>query len=263
MKIRTYLLSLLMIPLWMGCQNGQQAEASAKSILVMGTSAEYPPFEFRKDSNLVGFDIDLAKEITSKLGYELKIIDMEFGAILPALQSGQVDFVMAGMTVTEERKKNVDFSEVYFQNSFALISRKKMPYFTEKDLVGKKLGVQLGSTMEKAGKLRASNVKGLKLISLGKNSILIEELKAGRLDALVMEKVQANAFSKVHGDLVYCDLPEWNKASTEGYAVAFSKKIGSVAKKEDLQRQFNEALTQLKQEGKINQISEKWIGKSQ
>jgi polar amino acid transport system substrate-binding protein len=221
----------------------------------MGTSAEYPPFEFRKDGRTVGFDVDLAEEISKKLGYSLKIEDMEFNALIPALQSGRIDFVMAGMTVTEERKKNVDFSTTYYQNSFVLMTKKEAVYTSEEELSGKIIGAQLGSTMEKMGKLKSTQIAGLKIVSLGKNSILMEELKAGRLDGVIIEKVQAHAFSKAHAELHFLDLPKWNANVQDGYAIAFSKN----QQQKELKIRFNQILLELQTEGKIAELTEKWI----
>src|SRR4051812_47325674 len=79
--------------------------------LVMGFSADYPPFEFKKNGEVVGLDIDVAREVAQALGFSLVLQDMDFSALIPALQSGRIDFAMSGMTLNEERKKNVDFSD--------------------------------------------------------------------------------------------------------------------------------------------------------
>jgi len=251
---------LTLTTLLLSCEEFKNSSSNQDRVLVLATSAEYPPFEFRKDSKIVGFDIDLAEELAQRLGYTLKILDMEFNAVIPALQSGQADFVMAGMTVTDERKNNVDFTGVYYHNSFALIARKGTKFSSDKDLLGKKLGVQLGSTMEKLGKQKSKENGNLQLVSLGSNSILIEELKAERLDAVVMERVQAQAFSKFHPSLHHFALPEWGPSLAEGYAIAFPKNPKLLGKDEKLRAQFDQVLNQLKQEGKMSQITEKWLG---
>lgn len=104
------------------------AEAEGSKVLVMATSADYPPYEFYQtadgEGEPVGFDIDIAKAITEKLGYTLEIKDMDFNGIIPALQSERADFAMAGMTPTEERKQSVDFSQIYYDAQNTIISTK-------------------------------------------------------------------------------------------------------------------------------------------
>ena len=94
----------------------------------MATSADYPPYEFVDSSSgsqeIVGFDVDIAKYITEKLGAELKIDNVDFNGLIPALQSKRADFVMAGMTPTPERKQNVDFSEIYYDAKNTIVAKK-------------------------------------------------------------------------------------------------------------------------------------------
>ncbi len=102
----------------------ERAASTATEEIVMGTNAEFEPFEFHNDANeVVGFDIEVAYEIADNAGKKLKIEDMNFDSLIPALQSGKVDFVIAGMTVTEERLQNVDFSDSYFNASQVIIVR--------------------------------------------------------------------------------------------------------------------------------------------
>ncbi len=109
-------------------------------VLTMGTSADYFPFEYidtAKGDDIVGFDVAIAKEVTKNLGYDLKIEDMEFGSLLGALSAGRVDFVMAGMTPTDERKKNADFTDIYFQSK-NLVMTKDKAITSDDELKGKK-----------------------------------------------------------------------------------------------------------------------------
>lgn len=223
-------------------------------ILVVGTAADYPPFEFRRNGELVGLDIDLAHFIAKELGYELKIRDMEFSTLIPALQNGQIDFALSGMTATPERRKNLDFTQIYYHNSFALMVKGGENLPQENEWSGKKVGVQLGTTMEKASKEKLGS-KGVHFVSLGKNSILIEELKAGRLDSVVMEKVQAQAFAKVHQGLRFFELKEWTDSLSEGYAIAFPKSKNSG----ELRVKIDEILSKLSQSGQLEQLTQKWL----
>lgn len=229
--------------------------------LIMATSADYPPFSFRKDRAVVGLEKDLAQAIADRLGYELVIQDMDFSSVIPALQSGHADFVMAGMTATSERKKNIDFSSVYYLNSFALVTQAQTQIHSDEDLKNKIVGVQLGSTMEKVAKKQATHITGLKVLSLGKISTLVEELKTKRVDAIVMEKAQGIAFAKANSSLRYQILPGWTLNADDGYAIAFSKDPGAFGKDTQLKERVDQVLAQLKQDGSLAQITEKWLGK--
>ena len=102
--------------------------ADAGRKLVMVTSADYPPYEFRNtatgNNKIIGFDVDIAKYITKELSYQLEIRDTDFNGIIPALQSKRADFAMAGMTPTAERKKNVDFSNIYYEAKNTIVAKK-------------------------------------------------------------------------------------------------------------------------------------------
>ncbi len=133
-----------------------QSSGTAQQKLTMVTSADYPPYEYRDTATgkdeIIGFDTDIAKYITKKLGFGLEIKDTDFNGIIPALQSHRADFAMAGMTPTAERKKNVDFSDIYYEAKNTIVARKGSNLKKPEDLAGKKVGVQLGSIQEKAAK---------------------------------------------------------------------------------------------------------------
>lgn len=122
----------------------------------MGTSADYKPFEFHDTSSgqdkIVGYDIDVAERIAKDLGFELKITDMDFNGLIPALQSKRVDFVMSGVTLTAERQKSIDFSDIYYVVQNTILSNKESGLTTEASLNGKIVGTQLGSVQEKVAK---------------------------------------------------------------------------------------------------------------
>lgn len=133
-----------------------QSAGDSQQKLVMVTSADYPPYEFRDtatgEDEIIGFDVDIAKYIAKELGFELEIRDTDFSGIIPALQARRADFAMAGMTATAERKKNVDFSEMYYEAKNTIVAKKGSNLNKSEDLVGKKVGVQLGTIQEKEGK---------------------------------------------------------------------------------------------------------------
>ena len=130
-------------------------------VLKMGTSADYAPFEYidtAKGEEPTGIDIELAKTITEKLGYKLKIQDMDFGGLISSLQNGQVDFVASAMSATEERKKSVDFSDIYYTSKHIIVSKKGSGLQSVDDLNGKTVGTQLGSIQETKAKELAKTI---------------------------------------------------------------------------------------------------------
>ena len=118
---------ILIVSMFSACSNGEEKATGKKKVLVMGTSADYKPYEYveaSKSDEIIGFDVDVAKYIGKELGYEVKVKDMDFGGLLASLSSGKVDFVMAGMTPTAERKNNVDFTDIYFVAKNMVVSKR-------------------------------------------------------------------------------------------------------------------------------------------
>lgn len=222
---------------------------SAKEKVVMVTSADYPPYEFRDtasgNNDIIGFDVDIAKYITKELNLELSITDTDFNGIIPALQSKRADFAMAGMTPTAERRKNVDFSDLYYEAKNTIVSLKGSNLKTPEDLSGKNVGVQLGSTQETAAK----EFKNVKLKSLNKTSEIIQEVKAKRIEAAIIEDTIAKGFINNNPDLEFTTIPNVGDA---GSAIAFPKGSARVA-------DFNRVLAQMKQSGEIDKLVVKWF----
>ncbi|MFC4766465.1 transporter substrate-binding domain-containing protein [Effusibacillus consociatus] len=250
---------LLAIALVTGCGTGEKANQTAgqaspeKKVIVMGTSADYPPYEFHDQSSgkdeIVGFDVDIAKKIASELGYELKIQDMDFNGLLPALQAGRVGFVMAGMTPTDERRQNVDFSILYYDAKNTIVAKKGSNLTKPEDLKGKKVGVQLGSIQEGDAKELAKEIQGMELKPLNKIPEIIQEIKAGRIDAAIIEDTVAKGYTGANPDLQFHVIPP---KGPNGSAVAFPK--GSKNAEE-----FNKVLKKLKDSGEMEQLVKKWF----
>lgn len=246
-----FLSTVLSFLLLSGCSDERKTPETEKK-LVMGTTADNPPFEFHKTASgtdqLVGFDVDVAKAIAETLGFTLEISDMEFSGLIPALQAGRVDFVMALMTPTEERRKNADFSDTYFISQIAVISPKGKEFRSEADLDRKKIGAQLASTNEKVLKEIAQKRGTIEVISLNKLGDLIQEVRSGRIDGVVVESLPAKAFVEANPDLTYSLLEEHQTH----FAIAFPKGSPWVAS-------FNEALQKLKTSGRMEQIMRTWL----
>ncbi|MBC7971343.1 MAG: transporter substrate-binding domain-containing protein [Verrucomicrobia bacterium] len=238
-------------------QPGQNATSSSgKKVLTMITSPEYPPYEYYDtgsgERKIVGFDIDIANKIASDLGYELKINESDFNGLIPALQAKRADFVIAGMTPTPERQKNVDFSTIYYEAKNTIIAPKSSNLKTTKDLAGKTVGVQLGSIQEGDAKKIAEKVPGMKVKQLNKVPDLIQEIKAKRIDAAIVEDTVAKGFTDASTDLVFNVIPS---EGPSGSAVAFPKGSPLVA-------DFNKVLEKMKASGEIKTLAAKWFATS-
>jgi polar amino acid transport system substrate-binding protein len=226
--------------------------------LVLGTSADYPPFEFHasidgKDT-IVGFDIEVAKEIAKDLGVTLEIKDLKFDGLLAALDQGSVDIVIAGLSPTEERAKSVDFSIQYYSAEQAVVIRgtDKGTLATLESLKGKTIAAQKGTIQEDAAKA----VEGATVLSLGKISDLILALKSNRADAAIIEVPVAESNVKENADLVISSIVIKNEG--EGKVAAVKK--GSA----DLVAEVNKTLERILGDGtfekfvlEATQLSEK------
>jgi polar amino acid transport system substrate-binding protein len=227
----------------------ENAPDSGKKTLIMGTSADYPPYEnvdAKNGGEIVGMDIDLARQIADKLGFELQISSMDFNGLIAALQTGRVDFVMSAMSATEERRKNVDFSDIYYIARNTIVSNQNHNYTTLEQLADKRIGVQLGSTQEAV----VAELAGAQIKKLNKIPDLIQELKSGRLDAAIVEDAVALGYTSANPDLRFNMIP--SGSSDEGYAIAFPK--GS-----PLVSDFNRALAEMEQSGDKDAIVNKWF----
>lgn len=227
------------------------AQDNADKKLVMVTSADYPPYQFRKtdsgNSEIVGFDIDIAKYIAKKLGYELEIRDTDFSGIIPALQSGRANFAMSGMTPTVERKKNVAFSDLYYEAKNTIVSQKTSNLKTPADLAGKKVGVELGTTQEKTAK----SLKDVQVVALNRPGSIIQDLKTKRLDAAILEDTVAKGYVANNPELTYEPIPTTSEEA--GSAIAFPKNSPLV-------NSFNQVLREMKQTGELQKLVTKWFG---
>ena len=230
--------------LLVGCDEKQDA----KNILLVGTASEYPPFEFRENGKLTGFDIEIIKAFAEYSKMELKILEMEFNALIAALKGRKVDAVISAMNYTEERAREVGFSDNYYHSKPSLLIRKGDCIKNFRDLENKILGVQLGSLWEAMAVEKIQLIPSLKLHTLSKTPYLVEELKLGRIDAVITEHEQAVEYSKVNSSLAYYNL----ESSNIGYAAAFRKDSYLV-------QEFNSFLKQFEQSGNLKSLQQKWF----
>ena len=213
--------------------------------LIVSTNAEFPPYEYYDANEIVGIDIEIAQAIADKLGLELEVKDGAFDAIIAEVVSGKADIGIAGMTVTDERKKNVDFSDSDATGTQVIIVKEDSEIKSAADLEGKSIGVQLGTT----GDIMATDIKDSKVEQYNKGMDAVQALSQGKIDAVIIDSEPAKFYEKEVSGLKILD----EAFAVEDYAIALKK--GNTA----LQSKINEALKELKAEGKIDEIIGKYI----
>jgi len=220
------------------------SEENTKSIH-FAVAAEYPPFEYNDYGEIKGFDIDLARLIAKKLNREAYFDTMQFSSILPALSMGQVDAAISTITITEQRKKNFDFTEPYYFESMAAVFPANKPIKDAKELADKKIAVQLGTTMEIWLK---KNVTNANILVMDNNNQTVAALKAGHVDLVLVDGVQGSVYSQKNPGLSFTVIAQ----STDGYGLALKK--GS-----SLTQRINQALHELEQSGELAKLKKKWL----
>ncbi|WP_040198275.1 transporter substrate-binding domain-containing protein [Candidatus Soleaferrea massiliensis] len=207
--------------------------------IVMGTNAAFPPFEYMEGETIVGVDAEIAAEIAKDLGVELEIKNMEFDSIIPSVTTGKVAFGAAGMTVREDRLKNVDFSTKYVKSSQYIILPEDSDITSPDQLEGKRIGVQAGTT----GDMYATEEIEGATVNPYKNALdAAMDLNTGKLDAVIIDKLPAETIVKQNAGLKLVNEP----LTEEEYAICVGK--GN----KELLEAINGTLQRLMDEGKID-----------
>lgn len=223
---------------------GSASEGEAKS-LVMATNAEFPPYEYYDNQKIVGIDVEIAQAIADDLGMKLEIEDMAFDSIIAAVQSGKADIGAAGMTVTEDRLESVNFSDSYTTAAQVIIVKEGSDIATPDDLMGKTVGVQLGTT----GDIFVDDVENATVERYNKGFEAVQALLQGKIDAVLIDREPAKVFVSQNEGLKIVD----EEFTVEDYAIAIAKD------NEDLLKSINESLARLKESGKLQEIIDKYI----
>ncbi len=215
--------------------------------LIMGTNASFPPYEFTEDGvTIEGIDAEIAALIAEELGLELEIQDMEFGSIITAVQTGKIDIGLAGMTVTEERLQNVNFSTSYAKGVQVVIVTENSEIATVDDLAGKMIGVQESTT----GHIYCEDEFGAENVTAYPNGTqAVQALLAGKVDCVVIDNNPAKAFVEANEGLKILE----TSYADEDYAAAISKD------NEGLLKAFNEVLDAKIADGTVQAIIDKYI----
>ena len=214
--------------------------------LTMATNAAFPPYEMTTDAGeFEGIDIETAQAIADKLGLELQIDDMDFDAALLSVQQGKADIVMAGVTVTDERKAVMDFSDSYATGIQSIIVPNDSDIASPDDLAGKKIGTQRGTT----GYIYCSDDFGDEnVVAYDDGLTAVQALNNGQVDAVVIDNAPAKEFVAANPGLVILD----TSYAEEDYAIGMAK--GSA-----LEDAINAVLEELKADGTLQSIVDKYI----
>lgn len=248
------LLSVLLVGVMvLGCSAKADESMSAleavkdKGKIVVGTSADYPPYEFHKEidgvDTYVGFDIAIAQKIADDLGVELEVIDMKFDGLLAALTTSKIDFIAAGMNPSEERKKAVDFSVVYYDAHSTMLVMTEMVETLKvpEDFKGLKVGVQKATIQEGIVDEQFSESEK---VAISKIPNLIMELQSGKIDGIILAEVVASSYADANPDI---SLNGLDLGSEGGVALAINKG------REDLLAEMDKTLEQIMSDGTLDQ----------
>jgi len=226
--------------------------SETKGTLIMATNASFPPYEYYEGTEIVGIDVEIAAAISAKLGYDFEVADMEFDAIISAVNAGKADFGLAGMTVTEERLLSVDFSDSYATGVQVVIVREDSDITSVDDLFAEgamhTIGVQLTTTgdLYTTWDLEDAGLAVINRYPNGNEAVMA--LKAGKVDCVVIDNEPAKAYVAANEGLKILA----TEYVTENYAACF-------AKGDPLLAEFNAALQELIDDGTIAAIIEKYI----
>ena len=224
----------------------EESQNAGKDTLVMATNATFPPYEYVDGEEYKGIDIEISQAIADDLGMKLQVDDMDFDSIIPAITTGKADMSLAGMTVTEDRKKNVNFSDSYAKGIQSIIVTEDSEIASPDDLEGHKIGVQESTT----GHIYCADDYGEdNVIAYTTGANAVEALKAGKVDAVVIDNEPAKAFVEANEGLKLLD----TAYTEEDYAIAINKDNTELLDK------VNAALKELKDDGTLDEIIAKYI----
>lgn len=234
--MKKYVLIIILVIFFVsGCS------AKDKDTLVLATEAGFSPYEFYQGSKIVGVDIDIAREIAKDMGKELVVKDVSFDFLINEIKSGKADFAAAGISITDERKKQVDFTDEYSISNQVVLVHKNSQISNFSELSDKKIAVQLGTV---ADLYVAKNYPNAKLIQHKKYLSAAEDVKTGKADCLIMDELPAREIVKKNPEIKIID------------GVLFQDRYGMIVKKgnDKLKNEINKVLERLIKEGTIDKL---------
>lgn len=227
-----------------------------KGYFIVGLDDTFPPMGFREEgtNEIIGFDIDMAKEAAKRMGVEAKFQSVIWDTITEEINGGKIDLIWNGLTITPERQEKLAFTKPYLEDKQIIVVQPNSAVKTKKDLAGKKVGLQAGSSAYKAVEKDEATFKSIgEIVEFAGNDEALLDLKAGRLDAVVVDEVVGRYYlSKKPGD--YSVIAD--HFGLEEFGVGLRK--NDKAFLDELQK----ALDAMKADGKAAEISEKWFGEN-
>ncbi|MGD9154877.1 MAG: amino acid ABC transporter substrate-binding protein [Bacillota bacterium] len=256
-NILTFLLLGMAVLLISGCgesgKDNSWQKVKDKNQFVLGLDDSFPPMGFRDENGkIVGFDVDLAKEVCTRLQVKLKLQPINWDAKEQELNSGKIDCIWNGFTITEERQNKLLFTKPYMKNRQVLIVTAGSTYSTQTDLKGKKLGLQAGSSAADA----LNSVPDFKdslgdVVEFDDNMTALMDLEKGGIDTVLMDEIVARYYIKnKHKKYQVLD----QELASEEYGIGFRKKD------QKLMEKVQETLEAISKDGKMKKISTKWFG---
>jgi polar amino acid transport system substrate-binding protein len=237
-KILCMVASVMMIFSLVACTSKQDE-------LVMATNAEFPPYEYHEGDKIVGIDVEICQAIADEMGKKLVIEDMAFDSVITSVYTGKADLGAAGLTITEDRLKNINFSTPYATAAQVIIVTEDSDIASPDDLVGKKIGVQLGTT----GDIYAEDIENAELERYNKGFEAVQALSQGKIDAVIIDNEPAKVYVSQNDGLKIVD----EAFTYEEYAIAIAKDNTA------LLNEVNAAISKLKESGKLDEIVDKYI----
>ena len=250
-KALVLMMTLLMAVMMVAGCGGEKKAAQAPKVLKVGTEPTFAPFEFQKEGSkeFDGFDMDLIRAIGKQLNMKVEILNMGFDALIPAINAGNIDLAIAGMSITPDRQKAVDMSDPYYVSGLVVVVGKdNAAVKSVNDLNNKGIAVQIGTT----GAERAAKVPGAKVKNFNTNAEVFLELKNKGVEAVIIDKPVAEYFLATGGGKDYAKIVG-DTMEAESYGI-------SLKKNSPLTKDINKALLDLKKNGEYEKLYTKWFG---
>ena len=247
----TVICAVAMLAAGCGGDKKEAKKAEPAKVLRVGTEPTFAPFEFQKEGSkdYDGFDMDLARAIGKQMGAKVEIVNMGFDALIPALNANNIDLIAAGMSITDERKQAITFSEPYYTSGLiVMVNKDNKEVKSAKDLEGKRIAVQIGTTGEK----KARSIKCAKVTAFNTNTEAAMELKNKGVDAVINDSPVVGYYLAQGGNKTAMTVGEVMEAEQYGLAV----KKGN----DKLAADVNKALAELKKNGEYDKIYKTWFG---
>lgn len=269
--IAIVLMAAMLVACFASCGGNDSETASGTDsqttteTLIMATNATFPPYEYYQEDDIVGIDAEIAQAIADKLGMKLEIVDTEFGSIIGGVQSGKYDIGMAGMTVTDERKESVNFSDTYATGVQSVIVPENSAYASFEDFytgfdadgnpTGVKEGITIGVQQDTTGDIYSSSDPAewgfgeANVIRYKNGADAVQALISGKVTAVIIDNEPAKSFVAANEGLKILD----GEYTNEDYAICVAKE------NTDLLNKINSALAELKADGTVDKIIAKYI----